>query len=271
MDKPEAYSTRNDHGGARGMRRGGECRVVEEKSGRLYCEGAWSRGRGRFRWWRPSCSPLRPLPRWPASRCSGLTRCWTGYGSSTSRERRHFAPLGADLWHSAAAARRRDVGRRRHKGRRHEGGSGRPSRGCIRGETGRPQSTGRFGSSSDLPGPDRVRIAEMPLWLFRWSLRPQGLLGAIDERLLFGGGESGSRVHGKVEPRWHVPLIQLGGDVFGVPLGAIPFGKIQMAAAAIHVSLEKPGYGRNVGVPGPHGIVAMAVKAGAAEQCPGVW
>ena len=116
-----------------------------------------------------------------------------------------------------------------------------------------------------------MRIAEMPLWLFRCSLWPEGLLSAIDQRLLFGWGESGGRVHGKVEPQRHVPLIHLRGDVFGVPLGAIPLGKIQMGAAAIHVSLEKPGYGRDVGVPGPHGLVAMAVKAGSAEQCPRVW
>ena len=112
--------------------------------------------------------------------------------------------------------------------------------------------------------------AEMLLRPFRRSLRPQGLLSAIDERLLFGGGEPGGRVHGEVKPGRHVPLIDLGGDVLGVPLRAIPLGKIQMAAAAIHVSLEQPGYRRDVGIPGPHGLVAMAVKAGSAEQCPGV-
>jgi hypothetical protein len=63
-------------------------------------------------------------------------------------------------------------------------------------------------------------------------------------------------------------LLHLSTDVLSMPLRAVPLGKIQMAASAIHVSLDKPGYRRNMGVPGPHGLAAMAVKAGSAEQCP---
>ena len=103
---------------------------------------------------------------------------------------------------------------------------------------------------------------------FRCSLRPQGLFRAVYQRLLFGRGEPGCRVHRKIEPGRHVTLFHLRGDVFGVPLGAVPAGEIQMAAAAIDVSLKQPGDWGNVGIPGPQGLVAMAVKAGSVEQCP---
>ena len=62
-----------------------------------------------------------------------------------------------------------------------------------------------LGWRRSIPTNSWVRIAEMPLWFFRRSLRSEGLLRAIDQRLLFGGGEPGGRVHGKVEPRRHVP------------------------------------------------------------------
>ena len=76
-------------------------------------------------------------------------------------------------------------------------------------------------------------------------------------------------MHRKIEPRWHFALFHLLGDVFGVPLGEVPFAKIQMTAASIHVSLDKPGYRRDVGIPWPRGFVAMAVKTGPVDQFPG--
>ena len=64
-------------------------------------------------------------------------------------------------------------------------------------------------------------------------------------------------------------MLDLRGDVFGVALGAIPFGEIEMRAAAVHVALDQPGDWRDVRIPGPRGLIAMAVKTGAAEQFPG--
>ena len=74
--------------------------------------------------------------------------------------------------------------------------------------------------------------------LFRGGLGSQGLLGAVYQSLLVGIRESGGRVHREIEPRRHITLFHLSGDVFGVPLRAVPFGKIQMAAPAVHISLE---------------------------------
>ena len=75
-------------------------------------------------------------------------------------------------------------------------------------------------------------------------------------------------MHREIVRQRHVPLFHLRGDVLRVGLGAIPLGKVQMVAAAIHIVLNKPGYRCDLGIPGPHGLIAMAVKAGAAEQCP---
>src|SRR6266852_1994871 len=48
----------------------------------------------------------------------------------------------------------------------------------------------------------------------------------------------------------------------------VPLTKIQMPAPIIHVVLDQPGYRRNVGIPWPHGLVTVAVKAGAPDQRP---
>jgi hypothetical protein len=96
-------------------------------------------------------------------------------------------------------------------------------------------------------------------------LRAQRLAGAIDQRLLFGFTEFGGGVHRKIEPGRHVAFLHLPGDVFGVLLRMIPLGKIKVGAAAIHVSLDQPGDGRDVRIPGPRGLIAMAVKAGPVE------
>lgn len=97
------------------------------------------------------------------------------------------------------------------------------------------------------------------------GLWPQGFRGAIHQRLLFGVGEFGVGVHRKIVPGWHVALSYLLGDMLGVTLGAIPFGEVQMAAGAVDVVLDQPGYGRDVGIPGPDGRVAVTIEAGAME------
>ena len=97
-------------------------------------------------------------------------------------------------------------------------------------------------------------------------LRAQGLPGAVDERLLFGAGQSSSRMQRHVVPEGHVASIHLSGDVVGMVLRPVPLAEVQMSTAAIHVVLDEPGHGRHVGIPGPNGFVAVAVEAGAAEQ-----
>jgi len=103
-------------------------------------------------------------------------------------------------------------------------------------------------------------------FLFRTSLRTQSLLSAIHQRLFFAGREPGGGVQREIEPRRHVALLHFLGDVFGVLLGKVPLGKVQMAATAVHVSLEQPGYRRDIGIPGKRGLVAMAVEAGPMDQ-----
>lgn len=74
-------------------------------------------------------------------------------------------------------------------------------------------------------------------------------------------------MHWKIEPWRHIALLHLCGDISGMFLGAVPFGKIQMVTAAIYVSLDQPRYRRNTGVPGPYRFVTMTVKACSADQC----
>ena len=52
-------------------------------------------------------------------------------------------------------------------------------------------------------------FAEYPLVPFSRFLRPQGLPGAIYQRLLFGAGESGVGVHRQIEPERHITLLHL--------------------------------------------------------------
>jgi hypothetical protein len=112
--------------------------------------------------------------------------------------------------------------------------------------------------------------AGLLLLLFTPGLRAQGLLRAIDQLLLFGCRQPGCGMHRKIEPRRHVTLLHFLGDVFGVLLGKVPLSKVQMAAAAVHVSLEQPGHRRDIGIPGKRGLVAMTVKAGPVGQFPGM-
>jgi hypothetical protein len=100
-------------------------------------------------------------------------------------------------------------------------------------------------------------------------LRPKSLSGAIEQSRFFAGIECGGGVHRQIEPRRHVPSIHLNGDILCVPLRAVPLAKVQVPAPAVDVSLNKPGCRRNVRIPEPHGFIAMAVEAGAAEQFPG--
>ena len=100
---------------------------------------------------------------------------------------------------------------------------------------------------------------------FGCGLRSQGLPCTRDQGLLFGFVEFRGRVHWKIKPRRHIPLTHLCGNVLGVTLGMVPLRKIQMSAAAIYVPLDKPGDRRNVGVPRPYGLVAMAVITGALD------
>src|SRR5579862_10023945 len=102
----------------------------------------------------------------------------------------------------------------------------------------------------------------------RSGLRTQSLLGAVYQRLFFGVREFGRRMQRKIEPGRHIAFFHFLGDVFGVLLGQVPRRKIHMATATIHVSLDQPGYRSDVGIPAPPGFVAMAVKAGPAEQFP---
>ena len=75
-------------------------------------------------------------------------------------------------------------------------------------------------------------------------------------------------MHREVVPRWHDTFSHLLGDVLGVWLRNFPVGKIQMPPAVIHVSLDKPRYGCDIGIPGPHGFVAVTIKAGPVDQLP---
>lgn len=102
--------------------------------------------------------------------------------------------------------------------------------------------------------------------LLRSSLRTQGFLSPVNQRLLFRIREPGGRVHRKVIPRRHFAFFHLLSDVFGVFLWATPLREIEMAASAIHISLDKPGHGRHVGIPGPDGCIAVAIETGAAKE-----
>ena len=97
-------------------------------------------------------------------------------------------------------------------------------------------------------------------------LRSQRFFGAEQECDLFGIGQFGRRVEREVEPGRHFAGLDHFGDVFGVFLRMVPLGKIQVAAALIYISRGEPGYGSDVGIEAPPGLIAMAIEAGAAHE-----
>jgi hypothetical protein len=52
----------------------------------------------------------------------------------------------------------------------------------------------------------------------------------------------------------------------GFLLGPVPFGKIELPAASIHIALDQPGDRREVRIPRPAGFVAVAILTGANRQ-----
>ena len=90
---------------------------------------------------------------------------------------------------------------------------------------------------------------------------------AVNQLLLLGGGEVGGRVLQRVVPRRHTAVLDVADDFVGgvfaaaVRLGVGPVGKVQMLAAFPYVLRHQPRHRRNFGVPGPGGLVAVAVEA----------
>ena len=111
----------------------------------------------------------------------------------------------------------------------------------TRGGDAEPLSHG--GSTAVVGKKPRVwapRGAPESLVLFGRRLRAERFLSAVNQRLPFGVGQAGGRMHRQIEPRWHIALLHFGRDVLGVALGLVPLREIQVAAAAIHVSLQEP-------------------------------
>ena len=96
-------------------------------------------------------------------------------------------------------------------------------------------------------------------------LGPRDFPAAIMRGLLFGIAEFRRRMQRQIIPERHFAFLDLLGDMLGVLLRVIPFGKIQMPAPLVDISRHQPRCGRDVGIPSPSGLIAMAIEAGAVE------
>lgn len=64
-----------------------------------------------------------------------------------------------------------------------------------------------------------------------------------------------------VIPLRHLALFDFLRRLARFALNAIPFRKIQLLASIDHVAVQQPRDWRNVGIPGPLGLIAVAVEA----------
>src|SRR5579871_66768 len=99
----------------------------------------------------------------------------------------------------------------------------------------------------------------------RRFLRPQRFLRAGDQLLLISRGEFRGGVQGYVEPGGHVAAVDLNRHITGMPLRVVPLAEIQMPAPLVDVPCDEPGDGRDVGIPSPNRLIAVAVVTGIDE------
>lgn len=86
------------------------------------------------------------------------------------------------------------------------------------------------------------------------------------ERGLLRVAKSRVSMHREVKPGRHVAFLDRLSRVRGVALGFIPFGKIQVAAAAVHIALRQPRNRRDAGIPGPDRFIAVTVETGSSGK-----
>jgi hypothetical protein len=71
-------------------------------------------------------------------------------------------------------------------------------------------------------------------------LRSDRLFGTLDQRLFPGFAQLGRGMKGKIIPERHFAVLHFLCDVFGVLLGVVPLGEIQMTAALVHIARNEP-------------------------------
>ncbi len=111
------------------------------------------------------------------------------------------------------------------------------------------------GHPGDRPGDASASAA-------RWRGVGERGLETADQPRLLGGAQARLRVQQRVEPGRHRAAPDRLDDVTDVDvLGPAPLREVELAPSTRDVALDEPGDGRDVRVPAPVGLVAVAVEA----------
>ena len=79
------------------------------------------------------------------------------------------------------------------------------------------------------------------------------------------------RMQRRIRTKWHRPALYFPANLVQLPrllsrVIATPFGKVHISTPIIYVIDDKPRHGRHVAVPGPAGVVRMAVPTRSIEN-----
>jgi hypothetical protein len=92
----------------------------------------------------------------------------------------------------------------------------------------------------------------------------------LDYQFLLISRQAGVSVHENIVPWRHLAGLQLGYDLpqftgfFSIVI-LVPYGKVELTTSVLHIMGDQPRNGSDSGVPGPHGLVRVAIIASAPD------